>query len=172
MHPEHQLAGVDFSTGSLGQGLSYAVGAALAAKRQGSSRRVFVLLSDAECNEGAVWESAMFAAHHKLDNLVVMIDANQQQAFGKTADVLDLSPMESRWRAFGFDAIALDGHDLSGITKTISCLAQSPGLPHVLVANTVFGKGISFMEGQIKWHYSPLSENEYALALTELEAVS
>jgi transketolase len=172
VHPEHQLAGVDFSSGSLGQGLSYAVGAALAAKRQGSARRIFVLLSDAECNEGAVWESAMFAAHHKLDNLVAIIDANRQQAFGKTEDVLDLSPLENRWRAFGWNAIVVDGHDFGQITNTISSLAQSAETPHVLVANTTFGKGISFMQSQIKWHYWPLSETEYRLAIAELEGAS
>jgi transketolase len=176
VHPEHQLRGVDFSTGSLGQGLTYGVGAALAAKRQKSPRRVYVLLSDAECNEGAVWESAMFAAHHELDNLIAIIDCNRQQAFGYTEDVLDLKPLANRWQAFGWNAVAVDGHDVSTLTDTIFAFQQSSSSPAsikrpcVLVANTVFGKGVSFMEGQLKWHYSPLSQQDYDTAMAEWEA--
>ncbi len=103
VHPEHQLKGIDFSTGSLGQGLSIAAGAALAARLQKSTRRVFTLMSDAECNEGSVWEAIMFAAHHKLSNLVAIIDLNGQQALGYTEQVLSLNPMSERWRAFGWD---------------------------------------------------------------------
>ena len=103
VHPEHQLTGVDFSTGSLGQGLSVGAGAALAARLQGSSRRVFVLMSDAECNEGSVWEAVMFAAHHRLANLVAIVDLNGQQALGYTDRVLDLSPLHRRWSAFDWD---------------------------------------------------------------------
>ncbi len=110
-HPEHAVRGIDFSSGSLGQGLSIGAGAALAARLQRSQRRVFVLLSDGECNEGSTWEAAMFAAHHRLANLVAVVAANDQQAFGRARDVLDLSPLVDRWRAFGWDAHEIDGHD-------------------------------------------------------------
>jgi transketolase len=169
VHPEHALPGIDFSTGSLGHGLSFAAGAALAARMQGSARRTFVLLSDAECNEGSVWEAAMFAAHHKLASLVAIIDLNGQQALGYTDDVLSLSPMADRWRAFGWDVHEVDGHDADGLAGTIGRLDTASGPPHVLVARTVFGKGVSYMERQIKWHYSPMSDDEYRRALAEIE---
>ncbi|MBF0548380.1 MAG: transketolase [Candidatus Riflebacteria bacterium] len=168
-HPEHFLDGVDFSTGSLGQGLSFGVGAALAAKMQNSKRRVFVLISDAECNEGSIWEAIMFAAHHKLSNLVCVVDINGQQAFGKTKDVLNLSPMHPRWQAFDWDTHIVDGHDERQLTFKLRQLAYESGPPHVLLAQTTFGKGVSFMENQIKWHYWPLSENEFFQAMKELE---
>jgi transketolase len=169
VHPEHEVKGVDFATGSLGQGLSFGVGAALAARMQKSSRRVFVLASDAECNEGSMWEAIMFAAHHKLANLVAIIDDNGQQAFGYTKDVINLSPLEERWRAFGWDTHVIDGHDTNAIANLIENLETKNGQPHVLIAKTTFGKGVSFMESQIKWHYSPLSEEEYVRAMLEVE---
>jgi transketolase len=172
VHPEHALCGVDFSTGSLGQGLSMGAGAALAARLQRSSRRVFVLLSDAECNEGSVWEAAMFAGHHRLANLVAVVDLNGQQALGYTRDVLDLAPLAERWRAFGWDAHEVDGHDEDALERTFAALdtAAPTGRPHVLVARTTFGKGVSYMEGQIAWHYLPMSDAQYRQALAELEA--
>ena len=170
VHPEHVLRGVDFSTGSLGQGLSMGAGAALAARLQQSSRRIFVLVSDAECNEGSLWEAVMFAAHHHLSNLIAIVDLNGQQALGYTHQVLNLSPMAERWRAFGWDVCEVDGHDVSAITRTIRDLNTSSGPPHVLIAHTIFGKGVSFMENQIKWHYWPMSEEEYQQALREVEA--
>jgi transketolase len=169
-HPEHVLAGIDFSTGSLGHGLSIGAGAALGARLQGSERRIFVLLSDAECNEGSVWEAAMFAAHHRLANLVAIIDANGQQALGYTKDVLDLSPLPRRWGAFGWDVHVVDGHDVEALTETIERLDTAVGPPNLLVAETVFGKGVSYMESQIKWHYWPMSDEEYTQALAELAA--
>ena len=169
VHPEHCLPGVDFATGSLGQGLSFGVGAALAAKRQQSQRRTFVLLSDAECNEGSVWEAIMFAAHHKLNNLFAIIDLNGQQAFGYTKDVINLSPMDARWQAFGWDVHNVDGHDAEAMANLIKELSGKGDKPHVLVAHTTFGKGVSFMEHQIKWHYSPLNDAEFKQAMSELE---
>ena len=166
VHPHHSLEGVDFSTGSLGQGLSMAVGAALAARLQRSRRRVYALLSDAECNEGSVWEAAMLAAHHKLDNLVVIVDSNRQQALGYTADVISLDPLEERWQAFGWDVHGVDGNDEKAISSAIAGLAA--GLPHVLIAHTTFGKGVSFMESQIRWHYMPMNDEQYAMALREV----
>jgi transketolase len=168
LHPEPALTGVDFATGSLGHGLSYGAGSALAARLRGEARRTFVLISDAECNEGSVWEAAMFAAHHRLSSLIAIIDLNGQQALGYTDDVLCLSPMAARWQAFGWDVIEVDGHDAPGLARTIADLDVTGGPPHMLVARTVFGKGVSFMEGLIKWHYSPMSDDEYRQAIEEV----
>jgi len=170
VHPEHTLPGIDFSTGSLGQGLPMGVGSALAARLQRSARRVFVLVSDAECNEGALWEAVMFAAHHRLANLTAIVDLNGQQALGHTEQVLSLTPLAARWRAFGWDVHEVDGHDVTGLGRTIGSLDTRSGPPHVLVARTVFGKGVSYMEGQLKWHYWPMSDEEYRQALAEIEA--
>ncbi len=171
VHPEHALKGVDFSTGSLGHGLAMGAGAALAARLQHSRRRVFVLVSDAECNEGSLWETVMFAAHHSLSNLVAIVDLNGQQALGYTDQVLNLTPMGTRWRAFDWDVHEVDGHDIEVMTKTFAGLDMTSGPPHVLIAHTVFGKGVSFMEGQIKWHYWPMSDEEYRQALKDIGAM-
>lgn len=168
VHPEHALNGVDFSVGSLGQGLSFGAGSALAARLRQSTRRVFVLISDAECNEGAVWEAVMFAAHHRLSNLTAIIDLNGQQALGYTAEVLALSPMAEKWRAFGWDVREVDGHDVTALEEVMKERDAVDGPPRVVIAKTTFGKGVSYMEGQIKWHYYPMSENEYASALEEI----
>lgn len=170
VHPEHHLPGVDFSTGSLGHGLSVGAGVALAARLSGDDYRTFVLVSDAECNEGSLWETVMFAAHHKLANLVAIVDDNGQQAFGKTKDVIDLNPLAEKWRVFGWDVHETDGHDPGLIRSTLGSLNTKTGPPHVLIAKTVCGKGVSFMEGRIAWHYMPLTDDQYALALDELEA--
>jgi transketolase len=169
VHPERHVAkGIDFSSGSLGQGLSMAAGAALAARLDGSRRRVFAVVSDAECNEGALWEAVMFAAHHRLASLTAIVDLNGQQALGYTKDVVDLSHMAERWRCFGWDAHEVDGHDAPALTRLLSDLDASEGPPHVVIARTVAGKGVSFMEGQIKWHYWPLSDDEYERALRDI----
>jgi transketolase len=168
VHPEHMLPGVDFSTGSLGQGLSMSVGAALAARMQGSTRRVVAVVSDAECNEGVVWEAAMFAAQHRLANLVVLIDHNHQQAFGYTADILASDDLPARWRAFGWDVIEADGHDEANLVEILNSPVTNQ--PRVIVAETVFGKGVTYMERQIKWHYLPMSESEYEQAMREIGA--
>jgi transketolase len=168
-HPEHVFADVDFSTGSLGHGLSVATGAALAARLQGSSRRVFALLSDAECNEGSVWEAAMFAAHHRLSNLMVIVDVNGQQALGYTRDVLDLEPLVDRWQSFGWDVHEVGGHDLEAMASALDRAEQDDSRPHILLARTVFGKGVSFMEQRIEWHYLPMSEKEYTIAVEQLD---
>lgn len=169
VHPDSELTGVDFSTGSLGHGLPIGVGAALAARMQKSPRRVFVLLSDAECDEGSLWEAVMLAAHHRLTNLVAIVDLNGQQALGYTKDVLSLDPLAARWQAFGWDVQEVDGHDVAGLTRAIGALSQRPAAPHVLIARTVFGHGVSFMERQIKWHYLPMSKADYDDAIREIE---
>lgn len=169
VHPEHVVRGVDFSTGSLGHGLSLGAGAALAARLQKSNRRIVVLISDAECNEGSLWEAVMFAAHHRLSQLIAILDLNGQQALGYTPEVLSLAPMAERWRAFGWDVHEVDGHNNAQIQKTLDALDVASGAPHILVARTTFGKGVSYMESQIKWHYWPMSDSDYAQALQELE---
>jgi len=164
-HPERVVSGVDFSTGSLGHGLSLGVGAALAARIQGSRRRAFVLVSDAELNEGSTWEAAMFAAHHRLANLVAIVDLNGQQALGYTEDVLDAGSPLARWQAFGWDAVEVDGHDHEALR---AALTRPTTLPNAVIARTTFGKGVSFMERRIVWHYLPMTDEEFALALAEV----
>jgi transketolase len=168
VHPEHMVPGIEFTTGSLGQGLAMGAGVALAAGLKKSRFRVFVLLSDAECNEGSTWETVMFARQHGLANLIAIVDANGQQAFGYTKDVLNLEPMAERWRAFGWDAREVNGHDVNAMKKVIAGLRTDKGKPHVLIARTKFGKGVSYMEGKIKWHYWPMSEAEYKIAIEEI----
>jgi transketolase len=167
-HPDSAVGGVDFSSGSLGHGLSFGAGAALAAQLDGSGRRVFVLLSDAECNEGSVWEAVMFAAHHRLGNLVAIVDLNGQQAFGYTDDVLSLAPLADRWRAFGWDVLEVDGHDVAALGGALGATGGAEGLPRVVIARTVFGKGVGFMESRIEWHYWPLSDEQHRQALAEV----
>lgn len=180
VHPERALTGVDFSTGSLGHGLSFAAGASLGAALQHSSRRAFCLLSDGECNEGSVWEAAMFAGHHALGGLTAIVDMNGQQAFGVTRDVLDSSNLAERWRAFGWRVSTVDGHDLGALARAMDDSAHTA--PHVILAQTTFGKGVSFMERgtsvsrpdlavhAINWHYLPMSADEYAMAMAEVNA--
>ncbi len=168
VHPEWQLSGIDFSSGSLGQGLSYGVGAALAAKVQKSQRKVFVLVSDAECDEGAVWEAVMFASHHRLGNLVLIVDLNGQQALGYTKDVMDLGDLGGKFREFGWDTLYVHGHDETQLCCALSQLDYQGRQPHVIVAHTIFGKGVSFMENQIKWHYAPMNTAEFQQAMMEV----
>ncbi len=165
VHPQHGLPYVEFTTGSLGQGLSWGVGLALASRMLGSPGRTFVLLSDGECNEGAVWEAIMYASQHRLGSLYAIIDIDGQQALGLTKDVIDLEPMQERWRAFGWDVHEVNGHEPQAIIRAIALAARQPTKPHVLLARTVFGNGVAFMEGKIAWHYLPLSRAEYALAM-------
>ncbi|MFI4989761.1 MAG: transketolase [Solirubrobacterales bacterium] len=167
-HPEHVVPGIDFSTGSLGHGISLAAGAALAARMQGSRRRSFVLISDAELNEGSVWEAAMFAAHQRLGRLVVILDLNGQQALGYTRDVIDLEPVAELWRQFGWRVDELDGHDLEQLDSCLSEQHEAEAEPHLVLARTTFGKGVSYMESRIEWHYLPLSEEQYSQAMEEL----
>jgi transketolase len=168
VHPDHRLPGIDFSTGSLGQGLAFGAGAALAARLSGSRRRVFVLVSDAECNEGSMWESVMFAAQHQLSNLAVIVDVNGQQALDHTVRVLDLSPLDERWSAFGWHTHVVDGHDLDQLTRALTSEVPDAA-PQVVVARTVFGKGVSFMEGRVRWHYMPMNDDEYRQAVSEVD---
>jgi transketolase len=165
VHPDAALPYVDFSSGSLGHGLSYAAGAALAASLQGSSRRIFVLMSDAECNEGSVWETALFAAHHKLNRLTAIIDANGQQALGHTKDVLAMGSLSNKWNAFGWETVDIDGHDREALAAALTAVSSRP---RMIVAHTVFGHGVSFMQSRIEWHYLPMTDVQYAQALAEV----
>jgi len=164
-HPEHALPGVDLSTGSLGQGLSVGCGLAYGLRARRNPGRVFVLLSDAECNEGQVWEAAQFAGHHRLANLCAVIDLNGLQALGHTKDVLDLAPMADKWRAFGWEAVDVDGHDCGALEAALNA---DHGRSRMVVARTVQGKGVSFMENRLEWHYRNLTDDECALALREI----
>ncbi|HTY35335.1 transketolase [Mycobacterium sp.] len=167
-HPEHALEAIDFSTGSLGHGLSFAAGSALAARILGSTRRTFVLLSDAELNEGSVWEAAMFASHQRLGSLVAIVDVNGQQALGHTRDILDLEPLGPRWQAFGWSVHEVDGHDVDGLRAILDSLDRTSSRPHVLLARTTLGRGVSFMENQVGWHYWPMSEEQFISAVAEV----
>ena len=181
VHPESIIRGIDFSSGSLGHGMCMAVGAALAARLQGSSRRVYCLISDAECNEGSIWEAAMFAAHHQLSNLTVIVDLNGQQAMGKTADVLCSSNLAERWEAFGWHASHADGHSVDELMNVMLAPYELRSQPHIVLAHTTFGKGVSYMEkgipltqahlpvAPINWHYLPMSDAEFGIAMAELE---
>ncbi len=167
VHPEMSLPGIDAATGSLGQGLSVGCGMALGLRSRGSAARVYVLVSDAECNEGQLWEAAMFAAHHHLTNLVVVVDVNRLQALGSTKAILDMNPLEEKWAAFGWDCQAVDGHNLDALVEALDRPAVDH--PRVILANTVLGKGVSFMEDRFEWHYLPLDSAQYSTAINELE---
>jgi transketolase len=169
-HPEYQaLPGIELSTGSLGHGLSIGIGKALAAKLNRHPSRIFVLLSDGECDEGSVWEAALFAGHHHLDNLVVIIDYNKFQAFGKTKDVIDLEPLAHKWRSFGWATKEIDGHNLKKIEKVLKVIPQVKKKPTVIIAHTISGKGISFLENKLEWHYFNLNKEQYKKSLEELD---
>ena len=166
----HGVPGVEFSSGSLGHGLSLACGLALAGRRDGRPYRVVAILSDGECDEGSTWEAALFAPHHRLDNLVAIVDYNKIQSFGAVAEVLDLEPLAAKWRAFGWATRELDGHDHDQLLAALAALPFEPGRPSAVVAHTVKGKGVRFMEGRLAWHYRSPDAAQLADALTELEA--
>jgi transketolase len=168
-HPEHMLPGVDVSTGSLGQGLSIGCGLAYALRQRRSPARVWALLSDAECNEGQVWEAAQFAGHHRLINLFAVVDLNGLQAMGYTRDVLALPDPAAPWRAFGWEPVFADGHDIDELL--VACTVDRPlDRPRVVIARTLMGKGVSFMEDRLEWHYRNLTPELEARALADLEA--
>jgi len=162
------IPGVEASAGSLGHGLPMATGIALAGKKDSKDYKIFVLISDGECDEGTTWESALFASHHKLDNLTVIIDYNKFQALGKTNEILNLEPLKEKWLAFGWQAIEINGHDFNEIEKALKAAPYQKGKPNVVIAHTIKGKGISFMENKLPWHYKSPNENEYKLANEEL----
>lgn len=167
-HVSHYLPGIDFSTGSLGHGLSAGAGMALAGKKNEKDYRVFVILGDGECDEGSVWEAALFAHHYQLDNLVAIIDHNKMQSLDFCENTLSLSPFAKKWESFGWNVFDLDGHNHEEL-KDALINKNSSERPTVIIANTIKGKGISFMENDILWHYRfPHDGEEYNNALDEL----
>ncbi len=172
-HINHRgVPGVEVSTGSLGHGLSIGCGMALAGKHDGRPYRVFVMLSDGELDEGSNWEAILFAPHQHLDNLVVIVDYNKIQSFGSVAEVLELAPLADKWRAFRWAVREIDGHDYGQIENALTMLPIEPRKPTVIIAHTVKGKGISFMEGQLSWHYKSPDPEQLQQALAELAAIA
>ena len=169
-HPHmEKLAGLDCSSGSLGQGLSVANGLALAAKRLGKDYRTYCLMGDGEVQEGQVWEAAMTAAHFGLDNVCAIVDDNGVQLDGLTKDIMNVEPLDEKFRAFGWHVISVDGHDLAALQAAFAEANAAKGRPTALIAHTVKGKGISFMEGQAGWHGKAPNAQELAAALAELD---
>jgi transketolase len=166
-HVSHKVPGVDFSTGSLGHGLPYATGRALAEKINKTSNKIFVLISDGELNEGTTWESLLFAAHHKLDNLIIIVDYNKIQSLDFAKNVLKLEPLNKKFKSFGCNVKNINGHNFNQIYR--SFLVKKNKKPTIIIANTIKGKGVSFMENSILWHYKFPNEKELDIALKELK---
>ncbi len=171
-HPTRKVPGVEHNTGALGHGLSVAVGLALAAKLDDKSYRVFTLLGDGELAEGSSWEAAMTAAHYKLDNLIVIIDRNTLQITGRTEEVNALEPLEEKFKAFGFAVQQVDGNDVAALAKVLDAVPFAAGQPNLVLANTVKGKGVSFMEDVKVWHHKVPSDDQLQTALDELTAAA
>ncbi len=165
--PDH-LAGIEAATGSLGHGMPMGLGMALAARIQGRSHNVVALVSDGECNEGSIWECAMLAASQRVERFCAIIDFNKWQATGRSREVLALDPLVDKWRAFGWSACEADGHDMAGLVKLLSNVPDGSGKPVMIVAHTVKGKGVSFMEDDNNWHYRIPKPEEVAAAKKEL----
>lgn len=166
-HASHYVPGVELSTGSLGHALSVGCGLAIAAKREGRKNRVYVLLSDGELDEGSNWEAILFAPHHKLDNLHVLVDYNKIQSFGRVEDVLALEPLVDKWSAFGWEVREIDGHDHAAISRALRPPSRR-GIPIAIIAHTVKGKGVDFMQDDLAWHYKSPSAEQLKLALEQL----
>lgn len=169
-HPDmRKTPGVEMSTGSLGQGLSAANGMALAARLGKARWRVYAILGDGEIQEGQIWEAALTAAHYRLDNLTAFLDYNGLQIDGWHRDVMSLEPVAEKWRSFGWHTLEVDGHDYASLLEAVRRAQMNKGAPTMIIAHTVKGKGVSFMENQIDWHGRAPNEEEYAQALLELE---
>jgi transketolase len=171
---DSRIPGLEVTSGSLGHGFSVGVGLALAAKRRGTDQKTFVVVGDGEMNEGPIWEGALFAAHHQLKNFVVIVDENGFQAMGRTRDVLGLDSLQRKLEAFGFEAVSVDGHDQRALDEAISTLGNSvKTAPKAIIARTVKGKGVAFMEDDNRWHYTRLTDDTYrqALACLDLEPI-
>lgn len=166
----HGVPGIEVSSGSLGHGLPIACGMALAGRCDERPYRVFALLSDGELDEGSNWESILFAPHHGLDNLTAIVDYNKIQSFGTVGEVLDLEPLADKWRAFGWSVREIDGHDYPQILASVSQLPPVAGRPTVVIAHTIKGRGVGFMENQLAWHYRSPNAEQLAAACREIEA--
>lgn len=168
-HPDMKhIPGVDMSSGSLGQGVAVANGLALGAKLKGADYRVYAIMGDGESEEGECWEAAMFAAHYKLDNLCVILDSNGLQIDGPIADVIGPAPHDEKYRAFGWNVIDADAHDFDSLEKAFAAARACKGKPSIIIAHSLKGKGVSFMEGSVGWHGKAPNEDEYKQALAEL----
>ncbi len=168
-HPSrHDTPGVEVSGGSLGQGLSVCCGVAMASRMDQSARRTYCVMGDGEQQEGQIWEAAMFAGHYKLDNLCAVVDYNRKQIDGDVEDVCGIAPLDDKWRAFGWNVIEVNGHDLADVLGAFAAARACKGKPTVLLAHTVMGKGVSFMEDDHRWHGKPPKPEEGARALAEL----
>jgi transketolase len=163
------VPGVEAATGSLGHGLSLGIGMALAARIKQQSCRVFALLSDGECNEGSVWEAAMMAPAHKLDNVAVIVDYNKWQATARSNETLNLAPLAAKWEAFGWKTVEVNGHDIRELTHTLSQVPTGAGKPLAVIAHTIKGRGVSFMEDDNNWHYRIPNKDEVRRAALELQ---
>lgn len=170
-HPNNKVPGVEMNTGALGHGLSLAAGMALGAKRDHADTRVYTLMGDGEQDEGTIWEAAMFAAHHRLDNLCAILDRNRLQISGPTEEIMALGNLAEKWRSFGFYVLEIDGNNMLEILEGFGRLETVSGQPKLLLAHTVKGKGVSFMENRYEWHHGAPSEEEYEIALRDLELV-
>lgn len=169
-HPDRKhIPGVDMSSGSLGQGISAAVGMALSAKLDKKDYRVYTLLGDGEIEEGQVWEAAMFAGHRKLDNLVVIVDNNGLQIDGPVAEVCSPYPIDKKFEAFNFHVICIDGHDFEQMEQAFEDARRTKGMPTAIIAKTIKGKGVSFMEGAVGWHGAAPNDEQYGTAMADLE---
>ncbi|MBI2024665.1 MAG: transketolase [Candidatus Harrisonbacteria bacterium] len=168
-HPSIQnVPGVEATTGALGHGLSIGVGMALAGKRDNNKHNIYVMISDGECDEGSVWEAVLFAGHHKLNNLTIIVDYNKIQSFGRTAEVLDLEPLTEKFKAFNWWTKEVDGHNLGELLSVLKEAKKIKNQPQCLIAHTVKGKGVSFMEDRLEWHYWSPSGDLLKKALEEL----
>ncbi len=168
-HPDMKnVPGVDMSTGSLGLGISAACGMALSAKTSGKSWRVYTALGDGECEEGQVWEAAMFASHYKLDNLIAFLDFNGLQIDGPITEVINPTPFDKKFEAFGWNVVVADGHDFESIDKAVSSCMSVSGKPSVIILNTIKGKGVSFMENSVEWHGTAPNKEQYEAAVAEI----
>lgn len=169
-HPDRRfIPALEASTGSLGQGLSVGLGMALAARLDGSPTRVYVMLGDGEIQEGQIWEAAMFGAFHKVDNIVAIVDYNKIQLDGWVKDIMELEPLEDKWKSFGWHTISIDGHNLDAVRGAFAEAVGTKGKPTVILANTIKGKGVSFMENNPKFHGMAPTKDECAAALKELQ---
>ena len=168
-HITHKVNGIEFSTGSLGHGASIGCGIAIALKRKNIKAKVWVILSDGEMNEGSTWEAILFASHHKLDNLIFILDNNKLQAFGNTENIINMGNIPNKLREFGWASLEVDGHNHNELKSVFNKLPLENNKPSFILANTIKGKGVDFMENNLLWHYRSPNEEEYQLALKELE---
>jgi len=171
-HPELSTPGIDFAGGALGQGICFALGIALACRLDKRNCNVYAMIGDGECQEGAVWESSMAAAFHRLDNLIVIIDKNQVQQTGKVKDIMDIGNVALKWKAFGWNVIDINGHDMVQIVKSLDNASKLKNKkPTIIISNTIKGKGVSFMELNHKFHGKAPNEEEYKKAMNEVEKI-